>query len=97
MSKENSLFPSIGAVAAQADAQLEKDDTLPAEPTGTEEDGEQLLQEIESLCMRCRLQVHPHICVFQALYTDGSRPGNHSVTAHFHSVLPGNCSHVLSL
>ncbi|KAJ6498025.1 zf-ZPR1-domain-containing protein [Mycena vitilis] len=50
------LFPSIGAIAKQAD-QLEDRPDTPLEPTNDAEDTEEkVVQEIQSLCMKCHEQ-----------------------------------------
>lgn len=52
MAQSNTFFPPIGSVVSQAGQ--------PASSEAIEgEDDEKLLQEIESLCMKCHEQVQP--------------------------------------
>jgi len=51
----NPNFPSIGALAEQADALKETDDQ--EDPTQSDAEEDRPLQEIESLCMECGQQV----------------------------------------
>jgi hypothetical protein len=44
--EKKSLFPTIGSLANQTD-----------QPTAQAEDGDQVVQEIPSLCMKCHEQV----------------------------------------
>lgn len=54
MSEETELFPTIGNVADQADLR----ETIPDGAVPQETDGDdKVVQEIESLCMKCREQV----------------------------------------
>jgi zinc finger protein len=57
---EPTLFPSIGAIADQTDLLEDRPDT-PTEPStnanATGETEDKVVQEIESLCMKCHEQV----------------------------------------
>jgi zinc finger protein len=54
------LFPSIGTIADQTDLLEDRPDT-PLEPsTNGGETEEKVVQEIESLCMKCHEQVRIH-------------------------------------
>lgn len=59
MSHPTTFFPPIGAVAEKADALPETDDQKSTEAPADSE--ESLIQETESLCMKCGEQVCTHI------------------------------------
>lgn len=56
-SSETSFFPSIGSLAANANARPDIDDALILDDDAQMEVEEREVQEIESLCMSCHEQV----------------------------------------
>lgn len=55
MSKSNEFFPTIGELADQA----HKNEETAEGDAGNEEQEEKVVQEIESLCMKC----HEQVCI----------------------------------
>jgi zinc finger protein len=51
------LFPSIGTIADQTDLLEERPDTPLESTNDTEDTEEKVVQEIDSLCMKCHEQV----------------------------------------
>lgn len=78
-----SFFPSIGSVAAKADdlPELPASETKRTDPA----DDERLIQEIESLCMKCEEQVCYHL--FMTCLMTHCILGRDSLTIDFDPIL----------
>ena len=60
MASQN-LFPSIGTLAQQADNSADSITVTDVPGTHPAEDDDQVVQEVESLCMNCEEQVGTHL------------------------------------
>ena len=56
MANATNLFPKIGEIASSTDDIEHKDETE------ADDSDEKVIQEIESLCMKCHEQVSTYIC-----------------------------------
>lgn len=57
------LFPSIGSIADQTDNLEIQETTGDADPISTSDNEEKVVQEVESLCMKCGEQVSFHLII----------------------------------